>query len=270
MALAIGLSAVTVDYYPGTAWQTRALAGVNLLVGENEEIALLGPSGAGKSTLLRVMAGLLAPGNGQATVPAGGRVALAVQEPQRGFFAATAWEEAAFGPENLGLGAGEVEKRVKWALAATGLPEEKWSWPPFALSTGEQRRLALASVLALRPRFLLLDEPVAGLDARGKQDLSRILRELVRETGMTLVITAHEADFLFPLTRRVLVLDRGELVADTSWGRLGEDPAVLEELGLELPTALRLLRRLAERGAPVAPGQESWEKAMEEFRRLLG
>ncbi|NLZ44121.1 MAG: hypothetical protein GX894_04625 [Clostridia bacterium] len=125
-------------------------------------------------------------------------------------------------------------------------------------------------MLALRPRFLLLDEPVAGLDAQGKQDLSRILRELVQETGMTLVTTTHEADFVFPLTRRVLVLDRGKLVADTSWGRLGEDPALLEELGLELPTALRLLRRLAERGAPVAPGQESWEKAMEELGRLLG
>lgn len=240
------------------------------MVGENEQLALLGPSGAGKSTLLRVMAGLLVPGKGEVEFPEGGRVALALQEPQRGFFAATAWEEAAFGPENLGLDAGEVEKRVRWALSATGLPEEKWSWPPFALSSGEQRRLALASVLSLRPRFLLLDEPVAGLDAQGKRDLSRILRGLVAETGMTLVITAHEADFLFPLTRRVLVLDRGRLVADTSWGRLGEDPALLEELGLELPTALRLLHRLAEKGAPVNPGQESWEEAIEEFRRLLG
>jgi len=270
MALEIRLSAVTVDYYPGTAWQTRALAGVNLLVGENEQIALLGPSGAGKSTLLRVMAGLLVPGEGQAVIPEGGRVALALQEPQRGFFAATAWEEAAFGPENLGLAAGEVEERVRWALGAVGLPEEKWSWSPFALASGEQRRLALAAVLAMRPRFLLLDDPVAGLDGRGKRDLSRILRELVEKTGMTLVITAQEADFLFPLTRRVLVMDRGVLVADTSWGRLGEDPAVLEELGLELPAALRLLCRLAEKGAPVVPGQESVEGAMEEFRKLLG
>lgn len=270
MALEIRLSDVSVDYYPGTAWQTRALAGVNLLVGENEQIALLGPSGAGKSTLLRVMAGLLVPGRGQALVPEGGRVALALQEPQRGFFAATAWEEAAFGPENLALGAGAVEERVRWALSAVGLPEEKWAWPPFALSGGEQRRLALASVLSLRPRFLLLDEPVAGVDAQGKRDLSRILRELAQETGITLVITAHEADFVFPLTRRVLVLDRGRLAADPSWGRLGEDPGLLEKLGLELPAALRLLYRLAEKGAPVEPGQESLEGALEEFRKLLG
>ncbi|NLY89861.1 MAG: ATP-binding cassette domain-containing protein [Firmicutes bacterium] len=270
MALEIRLSGVSVDYYPGTAWQTRALAGVNLLVGENEEIALLGPGGAGKSTLLRVMAGLLAPGKGQVLVPEGGRVALALQEPQRGFFAATAWEEVAFGPENFGLGAGEVEERVRWALSAVGLPEEKWSRSPFALSGGEQRRLALAAVLSMRPRFLLLDEPAAGLDAWGKRDLGRILRELVKKTGMTLVMTGHEVDFVFPLTRRVLVLARGRLAADTTWGRLGRDPVLLEQLGLELPTALRLLRRLAEKGAPVDPGQESLEGAIEEFRKLLG
>lgn len=269
MGLEIRLADLIVDYYPGTAWQTRALAGVNLLVGENEQIALLGPSGAGKSTLLRVMAGLLPPGEGKVSTPDGGKVALTVQEPQRGFFAATAWEEAAFGPENLELDSCEVEERVRWALAAVGLPEKKWVWSPFVLSGGEQRRLALASVLSMRPRFLLLDEPVAGLDARGKRDLTRILTELVGETGMSLVITAHEADFLFPLTRRVVVLNRGAVAADTTWRQLGRDPALLQQLGLELPTALRLLHRLAKEGAPVDPGQESLKAALDELGKLL-
>src|SRR5690554_4902920 len=192
MALEIKLLDVSVNYHSGTAWQTQALAGVNLSVREGEEVALVGPTGSGKSTLLRVAAGLLLPEKGKVEAPQEAGVALSIQEPQRGFFASTVWEEVSFGPENLDLPAAGVRERVRWALRVAGLPEEKWEVSPFSLSGGEQRRLALASVLSMRPRFLLLDEPSAGLDAPGKRDLTAVLRKLVKETGTALVLASHE------------------------------------------------------------------------------
>ena len=270
MALEVKLRDLTLNYHSGAAWQTQALAGVNLAVREGEKVALLGPTGSGKSTLLRAAAGLLSPQKGEVVTPQEGRIALSIQEPQRGFFASTVWEEVAFGPENLDLPAAVVRERVMWALQAAGLPEEKWEVSPFSLSGGEQRRVALASVLSMRPRFLLLDEPSAGLDAPGKRDLTAVLRKLVKETGTALVLASHEMDFLFPLTRRVLLLDRGRLVGDTNWGALGREPAVLKRLGLKLPTALHLLHRLAREGAPVDPGKETVEEAEEELGKLVG
>ncbi len=269
MALEIKLRDVSVNYYPATAWQTRALAGVNLSVRAGEQVALVGSAGSGKSTLLRVAAGLLLPEKGKVEIPPEAGVALALQEPRRGFFASTVWEEVAFGPENLDLPAAGVRERVRWALRVTGLPEEKWGASPFSLSGGEQRRLALASVLAMRPHFLLLDEPTAGLDAAGKGELTAVLRKLAEVGGTALVIASHEMDFVFPLTRRVVLLEGGRLVADTRWGALGKEPAVLERLGLQLPAALRLLHRLAREGAPVDPGQETVEGAVEELRKLV-
>lgn len=264
------LDKVTVEFNRGTDRRVRALADITLKITEGESVALVGPSGAGKSTLLRLLAGLITPNSGRTTDlrELGGRVALAIQEPQRGFFAATVREEVAFGPENQDFGSAAVKERVEWALKAVGLPEEKWERSPFSLSGGEQRRVALASVLSMRPSFLLLDEPTAGLDGPGRSQLTEVLRKLPAIAGVSLVIASHEPDFLFPLTKRVLLLKKGAIAQDTTWGRLAEEPGALTALGLELPAVLRILKMLAERGAPVNPAQDSYAAALEELRKL--
>ncbi len=137
----------------------KALNKISFLFKQGETVALMGPTGSGKSTLLRVMAGLIKPTSGQLSLSGDLQsVILSIQEPHRGFFAATVREEVAFGPENLRLSQSEVKERTKWALTAVELPKEKWEVPPFLLSGGEQRRVALASVLAMKPQILLLDE----------------------------------------------------------------------------------------------------------------
>lgn len=247
----------------------QALNGVSFRVRSGEAVALIGPVGSGKSTLLRVLAGLVKPTSGRVTVEGRkGPVVLAIQEPQRGFFAATVREEVAFGPENLDLDPAEVAARVTWALTAVGLKEERWTVSPFQLSGGEQRRVALAASLAMKPRFLLLDEPTIGLDGPGQAALVETLRKIKAETGLGLLVASHDPDFLFSLTRRVLVLNDGKLTADTTWGGLTHQGPALEALSLELPFLLSLLCRLQAAGAPVEAAQETIEEAWAELSRF--
>ncbi len=247
----------------------KALNGVSLRLREGEAVALLGPIGSGKSTLLRVLAGLVKPTSGRVTVEGReGPVVLAIQEPQRGFFAATVREEVAFGPENLDLDPEEVATRVAWALTAVGLKEERWAVSPFKLSGGEQRRVALAAALAMKPRFLLLDEPTIGLDGPGQTALIETLRKIKAETALGFLVASHDPDFLFTITRRVLVLIDGKLTADTTWGGLTQKGPSLGALNLELPFLLSLLHRLHAAGAPVEAAQETMEGAWAELTRL--
>ena len=247
----------------------RALDKVSLRIKAGEAVALIGPIGSGKSTLLRILAGLVKPTSGRVTVEGGtGPVVLAIQEPQRGFFAATVREEVAFGPENLDLDPVEVAARVAWALTAVNLKEERWAVSPFQLSGGEQRRVALAAALAMKPRFLLLDEPTIGLDGPGQAALIETLRKIQAETALGLLVASHDPDFLFSFTRRVLVLIDGKLTADTTWGGLTQRGASLGAQNLELPFLLSLLRRLQAAGAPVEAAQETMEGAWAELTCL--
>ena len=248
----------------------RALDKVSLRIKAGEAVALIGPIGSGKSTLLRILAGLVKPTSGRVTVEGReeGPVVLAIQEPQRGFFAATVREEVAFGPENLELPPAEVAARVEWALTAVNLRKERWTASPFQLSGGEQRRVALAAALAMKPRFLLLDEPTIGLDGPGQAALVETLRRIRAETGLGLLVASHDPDFLFALTRRVLVLVDGKLTADSTWGGLLQTGPALETQGLELPFLLSLLHRLQAAGAPVAAAQETPEEAWAELTRF--
>lgn len=263
------LEAVSVEFLQGEGGRHQALNRTTLSLQSGEAVALLGSTGAGKSTLLRVIAGLVKPTSGQVHGVREGAVALAIQEPDRGFFAATVKEEVQFGPDNQGFTKKESARRAAWALEMVQLPVAKWEVSPFRLSGGEQRRVALASVLAMRPRFLLLDEPTIGLDQPGKDALILILKKLMREETMSILIASHDPDFLYMVTRRVLLLDQGMLRADCAWGRLGENYATFAALGLKLPLLLTVLRQLKAVGAPVNTEQDSATEAREELSKLL-
>ncbi|HHT05495.1 MAG TPA: ABC transporter ATP-binding protein [Hydrogenispora sp.] len=254
--------------YPRKEAPLKALNKVGFTIKTGEAVALLGPIGSGKSTLLQVMAGLRPPTSGRISVHGQeGPIVLSIQEPQRGFFAATVREEVAFGPENLDLDPAEIEARVAWALTAVDLDRDKWETSPLQLSGGEQRRVALASALAMKPGFLLLDEPTIGLDGPGEEALRQTLKRIRTETAIGLVVASHDPDFLFMLTERVLVLVGGELQADTSWGTWAQKAAAVSP-DLELPFLLGLLRRLAEAGAPVNAAPETPADAWDELFRL--
>jgi energy-coupling factor transporter ATP-binding protein EcfA2 len=241
-----------------------AVRDVGLTIAAGASVALLGPTGSGKSTLLQLIRGLLAPDAGRVvlggTAPSdeeyGTRqreVGLVFQTPELQLFAATAADDVAFGPRQLGRAPDEVDAAVTHALELVGLPLSSFGRRhPYSLSGGEQRRLALAGVLAMRPRLLLLDEPFVSLDPAGRRDLAGVLERLKGE-GSGIVLATHDVDQAWALCDERLVLADGELVASGPWG-FDDDlgTCVLREHRLEVPFLVELWRRLG-RPAGAAP-----------------
>ncbi len=222
-----------------------ALQGVSFEAGEGERIGLVGPNGAGKTSLFLCLCGVLAPRADLVRVaglevldPADrrklpGEVGIVFQNPDDQLFNATVFDDVAFGPLNQGLSANDVRTRTAEALARVGLKgfEDR---VPLHLSGGEKRRAALAGVLAMRPRVLLLDEPSIYLDPRGRRDLITLLDRL----GGTQLIASHDLELVLQTCNRVLVLDSGRMVADGAARSVLSDAALMEEHGLEVPASL--------------------------------
>jgi len=231
---------------------TEALRGVTLAIAPGERVAVVGPNGAGKSTLILALGGFVpAEGTirvaGHTLTPATVRdvrrhLGLVFQNADDQLFMPRLSEDVAFGPATMGLEAAEVERRVREALAAVGL-EGMEDRAPYHLSVGEKRRAALATVLAMRPQVLVLDEPSADLDPRGRRRLIDLLRGL---EGTLLVVT-HDLDLAVETCGRTVVLDGGRVVADGPTGRILSDAALTEAHGLEVPLRLLLDRPAAHR-----------------------
>jgi cobalt transport protein ATP-binding subunit len=230
--------------YPGGR---RALDGLDLDVGAGERVALLGPNGAGKTTFMLHLNGLLQ-GSGELEVaglragrddlrPLRGRVGLVFQDPDDQLVMPTVEEDVAFGPLNLGLSGEEALARVGEALAAVRM-EHARARPPHALSMGERRRVAIAGVLAMRPELLVLDEPSASLDPRGRRELVEVLAEV----ATTMLLATHDLPLAAQLCDRAVVLDRGRVVADGPVGAILGDAALLAAHDLELPAGFDLAR----------------------------
>lgn len=237
--------------YPGAGVRSvRALDGISLVVTQGETVGLLGPTGAGKTTLMEILAGLLTPDNGtitrapgsDTTPPAG----MVFQFPEQQLFAETVAQDVAFGPHNFNTPADEVDRRVAASLTAVGLPPADFGGrSPFDLSAGERRRVAVAGVLALNARLLLLDEPTVGLDQHGVADLRTILNG-VRAAGTTVVFVSHDMDFVASICERIVALLAGRVVYDGSRADFFRDPALLARLRMEPPMLRQYLDALPE------------------------
>jgi energy-coupling factor transport system ATP-binding protein len=276
-------------YAPGTPFERVALHQVNLQIVAGERLGILGPTGSGKSTLAQHLAGLLKPTAGRVllngvpvhSAPRDHRlqVGIAFQYPEDQIFEQTVFREVAFGPRNLGLDEAEVMARVRWALEMAGLdPEAMNQRMPFTLSGGEMRRVALAGILAMRPRLLILDEPTAGQDPQSRRGLLARILAWQKETGLTLVIISHAmeelvmspAEGLGQVVERLVMLKEGQVVADGPTHHIFSDVPLLNAIGLDVPEPVKLLQALRQRGRKVRTDLVSAAEAAIEIAHVWG
>ncbi len=226
-----------------------ALKNVNLRIDKNEFVAIIGRNGSGKSTLLKNITGLFKPLNGNAYVLGANtkevavaklatKVGFVLQNPDRQLFSATVYDEVAFGPKNLGLPRDEVAKRVEAALEEVDLVKERDSFPP-ALSRGDRAKVVLASVLAMNPEIIILDEPTSGQDYRGSYQIMNLARGL-HDRGLTIIIVTHNMALVAEYAKRVIVFCDGRVITDGSVRSVFSRPEVLLETNILLPQVSRL------------------------------
>lgn len=243
--MSLTLSAVSYTYSAGESLAQVALERVSFEVSPGEFVLVAGATGSGKSTLLRLASGLLSPGAGEITLrgerltpaAARGTVGMVFQNPEAQLFADTVLDDVGFGPRNLGKSVSEAAAVAREALETVGLdPEVLGQRSPFSLSGGQARRVAIAGVIAMHPRYLLLDEPSAGLDAAGRTHLHSILSRVRESSGV--VVVSHDLDEMLPLCDRVLVLDGGRSAFWGETAELLERPELLTTSGLAMPSVL--------------------------------
>ncbi len=272
------LRGVVYEYDGGTPAVRRALDGVSLTVRGGESIALLGRSGSGKSTLAQILAGVLSPstgelvygvpgssGNARHTAPA----RLLFQFPEIQLFAQTTLEDVAFGPRNAGASADEARRLARASLDLCRVPPEHHARAPWSLSDGERRRVALAGILALEPKLVVLDEPEIGLDRAGRERLEEIMISLA-ERGTAVVVATHDAELAARRAKRAIVLDEGRVTYDGAMNALLETPGRLTASGIAAPGTARLLAELARRGWRVRPERVGARAAYEEVMAARG
>jgi len=268
-------------YAPGTPLACTALRGVSVEISAGERIGIVGPTGSGKSTLVQHLVGLLEPTDGRvwldgmpahersaAACARRRRVGLAFQYPEDQIFERTVFREVAFGPRNLGLEEAEIAARVHWALEMVGLePVAMAERVPFTLSGGEMRRVALASIVSLRPEVLILDEPTVGLDPHGREELLARVLAWQEETGATLIIVSHNLEELARVAERAVVLTEGHVVADGPVRQVLSDGESLRSIGLDAPQPVALLQALRQAGWEVRTDRLLAEEAVDEIAR---
>ena len=277
------LEHVSYTYQPGTPFASPALHDVSLTIRSSEFVGLIGHTGSGKSTLIQHCNGLIFPMSGTVTVDGmpvlpkhkdlkeiRRKVGLVFQYPEQQLFEESVALDVAFGPKALGLSADEVTKRIRWAMQMVDLDYEKFKdASPFGLSGGEKRRVAIAGVLAMQPKYLILDEPCAGLDPRGREE---ILDQLMRlnEKGLAIILVSHSMDDVARLAKRLIVIHEGAVVYDDAVKQVFSKATDLAQMGLDVPEVMKLMILLKEKGLPVQPDALSIEEGQREILRALG
>lgn len=260
--------------------ERRAVRDVSFEIAAGEFVALIGHTGCGKSTLVQLLNGLLKPTAGR--IYYDGRdtssrdfplkelrrhVGLVFQYPEYQLFEMTVLKDVCYGPKNLGLPKEEQEERAKWALRRVGIEESYEDNSPFELSGGEKRRVAIAGVLAMRPEILILDEPTAGLDPRGRREILDICRTLNENEGTTILLVSHSMDDVAEYASRILAMQDGRLFMDGTPREIFRRHAELEAAGLSAPQVVYVMEELKKRGLPVRTDVLTVREAKEEILR---
>lgn len=270
------------SYSRGTRMEVVALNRINIEISDGEKIGIIGRTGSGKTTLVQHFNGLLKATGGRVVVDgtditahrasARGirrKIGLVFQYPEHQLFEETVGQDIAFGPRNLGVTEPELSKRVGEAMDLVGLPAEVRSRSPFELSGGQMRRVAIAGVLAMKPGVLILDEPTAGLDPRGREELLDHLDRLHQNLGITIILVSHTMMDIARLVDRVIVMDNGEIALEGSTRDVFVQVQKLERAGLAPPPMTRLMHQLKARGKPVRTDILTVDEAVAEIVRMV-
>lgn len=271
-------------YMQGGPYETKALDDVSLTIHDGEFVGLIGHTGSGKSTLVQHLNGLILPTSGQITVDGMDladkntdkrairrRVGLVFQYPENQLFEETVAKDIAFGPKNLGLDEAEIDRRVRTAMRRVALDYDKLSQRSvFELSGGQMRRVAIAGVLAMEPQTLVLDEPCAGLDPKGREEILGLISDLHRESGATIVMVSHSMDDVAALAERVIVINHGKVAMDGAPREVFSRGEELRAIGLDVPQAVELAQKLREKGFDVPEGIYKIEEVRAAVEAIVG
>lgn len=278
--MSIALEHVNYVYSPGTAYEKHALKDVSLEITQGQFVGIIGHTGSGKSTLIQHLNGLIKATSGRILYDGQNiydegydmkklrsQVGLVFQYPEYQLFEADVLSDVCFGPKNQGLPPEECEKCAKEALDLVGFPEKYYRQSPFELSGGQKRRVAIAGILAMHPKVLVLDEPTAGLDPKGRDEILDQIEHLHRETGMTVILVSHSMEDIAKYVGRIIVMNRGEKMLDGTPKEVFSHYKELEKVGLAAPQVTYVMHDLKERGFPVSTDATTVGEAADEIMR---
>lgn len=278
--MSIALEHVNYVYSPGTAYEKHALKDVSFEIEQGQFVGIIGHTGSGKSTLIQHLNGLVKATSGKILYEGQNiyeegydmkklrsQVGLVFQYPEYQLFEADVLSDVCFGPKNQGLSREECEKCAREALALVGFPEKYYSQSPFELSGGQKRRVAIAGIMAMHPRVLVLDEPTAGLDPKGRDEILDQIQHLHRETGMTVILVSHSMEDIANYVDRIIVMNRGEKMLDGTPKEVFSHYKELEKVGLAAPQVTYVMHDLKERGFPVSTDATTIPEAADEIMR---
>lgn len=269
-------------YMPGTPFEKKALTDINIEINDGEFVGLIGHTGSGKSTLIQHLNGLIKPTSGRVLVDGKDladkdvslrqlrfKIGLVFQYPEYQLFDETVLSDIAFGPKNLGLSDTEANDRAREAMKLVGLAPELETKSPIELSGGQKRRVAIAGVLAMKPELLILDEPAAGLDPKGRTEILDRIKDLHEKQGMSIMLVSHSMEDIAKMAQRVIIIKEGKIerqgTPDEIFG-LGEK---LKEYGLDVPQITKLITKLKEAGIDLPENIYTVPKAEEEILRIF-
>lgn len=280
--MSIILDHVNYVYGEDTALAVHALKDINLVIPDGQFIGLIGHTGSGKSTLVQHLNGLIRPTGGAIYYNGEdihekdydrkrlrSKVGLVFQYPEHQLFEIDVFKDVCFGPKNLGLSQKEVELRAYAALKQVGLEDEFFYQSPFDLSGGQKRRVAIAGVLAMKPEVLILDEPTAGLDPKGRDEILDQIAKLKEETGITVILVSHSMEDVARYVERIIVMNRGSVLYDDTPREVFGHYRELEQVGLAAPQVTYIMQALAKQGMPVDTSATTIEEAAEEILKAL-
>ncbi len=272
---------LTHTYGGNTPFVNDAVKNVNFTINKGEIIGIIGHTGSGKSTLVQHLNGLLKPTEGQIFLEGSdiwadpkqirkirSRVGLVFQYPEYQLFENTVYEDIAFGPKNMGLDTDEIDTRIRDICALVGISEEFFDKSPFDLSGGEKRRVAIAGVMAMKPEIIVFDEPVAGLDPRGRSDIVKMISDYRNEYNATVLIVSHNMEDMALIADKLIVMNKGNLEMFDTTENVFKQHERLKSIGLNIPIVSQVLLKLREKGANIPDDIFTVEKAVKHLLSL--
>lgn len=280
--MSIELKNITYTYSPGTAYEIHALKDINLEIPDGQFIGVIGHTGSGKSTLIQHLNALIRPTSGSVLYNGEdvweekydrrklrSQVGLVFQYPEHQLFESDVLSDVCFGPMNQGMSREEAEDEAKKALLQVGFKEKNFSKSPFELSGGQKKRVAIAGVLAMNPKILILDEPTAGLDPKGRDEILDQISELHKARGITIILVSHSMEDVAKYVERLIVVNRGQIAFDDTPREVFSHYQELEAMGLAAPQITYIMHALKQKGLKVDPNATTVEEARDDILRAL-